>query len=78
MVDTDAVLIQKSEKQWKVLRVCVENLPTGAPSGNHPVWTFQGQIFLDNPSDFPLFIKILDITIFFLSLFNQIYQSHLD
>ena len=23
------VLIQKSEKQWKVLRDCLENLPTG-------------------------------------------------
>ena len=28
------VLFQKSEKQWKVLGVCLENLPMGGPSGN--------------------------------------------
>ena len=27
------VLIRKSEKQWKVLRDCLKNLPTGIPSG---------------------------------------------
>ena len=26
---TFTILIQKSEKQWKVLRVCLENLPMG-------------------------------------------------
>ena len=28
------VLIQKSEKQWKVLRDCLKNLPTGVPLGH--------------------------------------------
>ena len=55
-------LIQKSEKQWKVLKVCLENLPMGGPSGNQTfLWgcapqeslitlgTSQGQIYPDNP-----------------------------
>ena len=55
------VLIQKSEKQWKVLRVCLENLPMGGPSGNQTfLWgcapqeslitlgTSQGQISPDH------------------------------
>ena len=29
-----SILIQKSEKQWKVLRVFLKNLPTGGPLGN--------------------------------------------
>ena len=56
------VLVRKSEKQWKVLRDCLKNLPTGVPSGHQ---TFPrecapreglmtlanslGQIFPDNP-----------------------------
>ena len=56
------VLIQKSEKQWKVLRDCLKNLPTGIPSGHQTfprgcapqeslmtLGNFQGQIFPDNP-----------------------------
>ena len=56
------ILIQKSEKQWKILRVCLENLPTGGPSGNQTIiWactpqeslitlgTSLRQIFPDNP-----------------------------
>ena len=31
------VLIQNSEKQWKVLSGCLENLPSGTPSG-HPTF----------------------------------------
>ena len=56
------ILIQKSEKQWKVLRVCLENLPTGGPLGNQTLLqgcaprkslstlgTSQEPIFPDNP-----------------------------
>ena len=55
------ILIQKSEKQWNVLRVCLENLLTGGPSGNQTflrgctpqeslitLGTSLGQIFPDN------------------------------
>ena len=51
----------KSVKQWKVPRVCLENLPTGGPSGNQTIlWgcapqeslitlgTSQGQSFPEN------------------------------
>ena len=63
------IMIQKSEIQWKVLRVCLENLPMGVPLGKQTfLWgcapqeslitlgTSLGQIFPDNPLDFPLFI----------------------
>ena len=56
------VLIRKSEKQWKVLRDCLKNLPTGIPSGHQTFprgcapWeslmtlgNSLGQIFPDNP-----------------------------
>ena len=31
------ILIQKSEKQWKVLKVCLENLPTRGPLDNQTI-----------------------------------------
>ena len=56
------VLIRKSEKQWKVLRDCLKNLPTGIPSGHQTfprgcapreslmtLGNSLGQIFPDNP-----------------------------
>ena len=59
------VLIQKSEKQWKVLRDCLENLPTGIPSSHQTfprgctpreslisLGTSLGQIFPDNSCGF--------------------------
>ena len=59
------VIIQKSEKQWKVFRPCLENLPLSNQTfirGCTPQEslitqrTSLGQIFPDNPSDLPLFI----------------------
>ena len=41
------VLIQKSEKQWKVLSGCLKNLPSGIP---------EGKFFQTTTADFPLFI----------------------
>ena len=38
-----SVLIHKSEKQWKFFRDCLENLPTGIPSGHQS----------DDPWEFP-------------------------
>ena len=56
------ILIKKSEKLWRFLRDCMENLPKGGPSGNQTflqgsasqeslitLGTSQGQIFPDNP-----------------------------
>ena len=64
------VLIQKSEKQGKVLRVCLENLLAEGPSGNQTfrlgcdpqesliiLETSVGKNFPDNLSNFPLFIQ---------------------
>ena len=46
------VLIQNSEKQWKVLSGCLKNLPSGIP---------QGKFFQTTTADFPLFIPDFDV-----------------
>ena len=59
--DIFTILIQNSEKQWKILLVFLNSLPTGSPSGNQTVlWDCAPQdslgtslmnFFPDNPSD---------------------------
>ena len=60
------VLIQNSDKQWKVLSGCLKKLPSGIPSGHQ---TFPrgcappesmmtlGKFFQTTTEDFPLFFQ---------------------
>ena len=53
------VLIQKSEKPWKVISGCLKNLPSGIPSGHQTLGNSLVQIFPDNHCGlFTVFTKV--------------------